>query len=68
MKINWSSNIIIKVDGKKRSYVLDSIAIGKNTLDSIILKIKSKDERAEAIIPLSRQECKRFAGELIQAL
>jgi hypothetical protein len=68
MKINWSGNMTLKMEGKEGSYLLDSVDIEKNTLNTIILKINSKNERAKAVIPLSRQECKRLVGELIHSL
>lgn len=58
----------LKMEGKEGSYPLDSVDIEKNTLNTIILKINSKHERAKAVIPLSQQECKRLIGELIQSL
>lgn len=58
----------LKMEGNEGSYLLDSVDIEKNTLNTIILKINSKNKRAKAVIPLSRQECKRLVGELIKSL
>jgi hypothetical protein len=68
MKINWSGNLTIQIDGVESSYFLDSVDIEKDTPSNILMKINCKDEKTKVIIPLSRQECKKLVGEFVQSL
>ena len=68
MKMMWSGNITLKVDEKEDTYLLDSIDVEKHAENALALKITTKGQRAKAIIPLSRQECKRIVAELTHSL
>jgi hypothetical protein len=68
VKVNWSGNLTIKAGTDEESYMLDSIDIERDTKNTLNLKVISKNEKVKVIIPLSHQECKNFAGELIRSL
>ena len=68
MKMMWSGNMTFMMDKKEGTYSLDSIDVEKHTENALALKITSKSQRAKAIIPLSRQECKTLVVELTQSL
>ena len=68
MKMMWSGNITLKMEEKEATYSLDSIEVKRHAKDALALEITSKGQRAKAIIPLSRQECKRLVAELTQSL
>jgi hypothetical protein len=68
MKIRWSDNIVLNMGNTEYSYVPDSIEIERYTEDSIALKIITRCQRANALIPLSKQECKRLIAELAEHL
>jgi hypothetical protein len=60
--------MIFEMDKKEYTYVPDSIEVERHTEDSISLKITSRGQRAQAVIPLSKQECKSLIAELTQSL
>jgi len=64
----WSGKITLKMDDKEETYLLDSIEVKRYAKDALALEITSKNQRAKAVIPLSRQECKRLVAELTQNL
>lgn len=68
MKMIWSGNIKLKMGEKEGTYSLDSIEVKRYAKDAFALEITSKNQRAKAIIPLSRQECKSLVVELTQSL
>ena len=68
MKMMWSGNITLKMDEKEDTYSLDSIEVKRHAKDTLALEITGKDQRAKAVIPLSRQECKSLVVELTQSL
>ena len=68
MKMMWSGNITLKVDEKEDTYLLDSIEVKRYAKDALALEITTKGQRAKAVIPLSRQECKSLVVELTQSL
>ena len=68
MKMMWSGNITLKVDDKEETYLLDSIEVKQYAKDALALEITRKNQRAKAVIPLSRQECKSLVVELTQSL
>jgi len=68
MKMMWSGNITLKMDEKEDTYLLDSIEVKRYAKDALALEITSKRQRAKAVIPLSRQECKSLVVELTQSL
>jgi len=68
MKMMWSGNITLKMDEKEDTYLLDSIEVERYAKDALALKITTKRQRAKAVIPLSRQECKSLVVELTQSL
>jgi hypothetical protein len=68
MKFNWTGNLILEIDGKEKTYLLESVDIEKNTLSDYVLKISGKDNSARVSIPLSRQDAKKMIGELVQNL
>ena len=68
MKMMWSGNITLKMEEKEATYSLDSIEVKRHAKDALALEITSKGQRAKAIIPLSRQECKSLVAELTHSL
>jgi hypothetical protein len=64
----WSGNITLKIDDKEDTYLLDSTEVKRYAKDAVALKITSKEQWIKAVIPLSRQECKRLVDELTQSL
>jgi len=68
MKMMWSGNMTLMTDKKEGTYSLDSIDVEKHAESALALKITNKGQRAKAIIPLSKQDCKRLVVELTQSL
>jgi hypothetical protein len=68
MKLNWSGNLILEIEGEEHTYLHESIDIEKNALSNYVLKICSKDNSAKVIIPLSYQDMKKLIGELVRSL
>jgi hypothetical protein len=68
MKLNWSGNLILEMNGKENTYLLESVDIEKNTLSDYVLRICGKENSAKVIIPLSRQDTKKLIGELVRSL
>ena len=68
MKLNWSGNLILEINGKEESFRLESIDVEKNTSSGYEIKICGKDSSARVVIPLSRQDAKKLIMELTQRL
>jgi hypothetical protein len=68
MKMMWSGNVTLRMDEKEATYLLDSIEVKRHAKDALALEITGKEQRAKAVIPLSRQECKSLIAELTQSL
>lgn len=68
MKLNWSGNLILEMNGKENTYMLESVDIEKNTLSDYVLKIYGKENSARVIIPLSRQDTKKLIAEIVRSL
>jgi hypothetical protein len=68
MKLNWSGNLILEMNGKENTYLLDSIDMEKNTFSDYVLRICGKENSARVIIPLSRQDTKKLIVELVRNL
>jgi len=68
MKLNWSGNLILEIEGKEHTYLLESIDIEKNTQSDYILKICGRENSVGVIIPLSGQDAKKLIGELVLSL
>jgi hypothetical protein len=68
MQILWSGNVTFNIEGSEATYVLDTINIEQQGKDMFSIKITTREDEAEIIIPLSKQDCKRLISELVQNL